>query len=250
MAIPRRELVDDSTSDLYHVHSRCVRRAWLLDGEDGRRRDWIVERLLLLTACYGMDVVSLAVMSNHFHLIVRNLPEVVAGWSDVEVAYRWILAHPDRKRRRRLGIDSDALPQPMEVALLLADPTEVRRRRGQLSSLSSFMKDLKQQVAARANAEDDVDGHFFAARYRSHRLLDERAALLCASYVDMNPVRAGMAGSALLATHTSVQEHARRLRRDRRGSRRVELDFERVVADPEAGRDIDPSAPVVAGAPA
>jgi hypothetical protein len=35
--------------------------------------------------------------SNHVHLVVRTRPEVVSGWSDEEVARRWLRLCPGRK---------------------------------------------------------------------------------------------------------------------------------------------------------
>jgi hypothetical protein len=33
-------------------------------------------------------VLGFAILSNHFHLVLRNRPDVVAAWSDSEVASR------------------------------------------------------------------------------------------------------------------------------------------------------------------
>lgn len=38
---------------------------------------------------YGIDCLSFALMVNHVHVILRNRLEVVAGWSDEEVARSW-----------------------------------------------------------------------------------------------------------------------------------------------------------------
>jgi hypothetical protein len=66
--------------------------------------------------------------------------------------------------------------------------------RRELGSLSTFMKFLKQPIARRANAEAGVTGHFFEQRFWSAALLSERALLSCMLYVDLNPVRALIAG--------------------------------------------------------
>ena len=217
MAVPRSKTVDESVSGLYHCLSRCVRRGYLLaPGPDGavaddRRRDWMVERLRLLTSAFAVDCVSLAVMSNHFHVLLRTLPEVVDHWSDAEVAYRWLLVRPPATVRKRLGIPADAPPQPEEVLRLLANPFEIARRRERLSSLSWFMKELKEPIARRANKEDDVKGAFWESRFRCYRVLDEVGVQVCATYIDLNPCKAGMASDPMLASHTSIAEHARRL---------------------------------------
>ena len=58
---PRRNVVDDDQVGVYHVWSRCVRRAWLcgedpLTGKDWRhRKAWFFERLQELTAIFAID---------------------------------------------------------------------------------------------------------------------------------------------------------------------------------------------------
>ena len=95
MPYPRSSLVSLDATPWYHVISRCVRRAFLC-GEDlatGRnfehRRGWIVERMEQLAGVFAVDVAAYAVMSNHFHQVVRVDAERAQAWSDVEVLRRW-----------------------------------------------------------------------------------------------------------------------------------------------------------------
>jgi hypothetical protein len=41
------------------------------------------------------------IWSNHFHLILRSRPDVVAEWDDSEVARRWMMLCPVRKDDQR-----------------------------------------------------------------------------------------------------------------------------------------------------
>ena len=66
------------------------------------------------------------------------------------------------------------------------------------------MKELKEPVAKRANAEDSVAGHFWAERFKSTRLLDEAAVLVCSIYVDLNMIRAGQAATPEDSRYTSA----------------------------------------------
>ena len=87
---------------------------------------------------------------------------------------------------------------------LVNEPAKIIALRKRLSSISWFMKFLNEYISKRSNAEDGVTGHFFEGRFKSTRLLDIVGILLCAMYVDLNPIRAGMAKTPETARHTSA----------------------------------------------
>lgn len=203
---PRGDVINDDVVGIYHCWTRCVRRAFLC-GDDpltncnyDHRKTWIYDRAEELSRIFGVDVCVTAVLSNHYHLVVRNRPDLADAWSDEEVARRWWQLFPERR-------DKDgrpAEPKPVEIRSLTADAEHVATLRRRLRSISWFMKSLNEHIAKRANQEDSQKGHFWEERFNCRSLLDEAAVLACSVYVDLNEVRAALARTPEESYHTSA----------------------------------------------
>ena len=207
MATPRSQLIDPHRALHYHLVSRCVRRSWLC-GRDPlthksyqHRKQWLEDRLHLLVKCFSVSLQAYAIMSNHFHLVVKFDPLAVQQWSDEEVAERWHTAFPPKHQGEVLE-DLKAL----KIECMIDNPDRLAAARLTLGSLSLFMKALKQPVALRANREDGCKGHFFEQRFFSGALLNEAALIATMAYVDLNPIRAKIAQSLGECQHTSMAE--------------------------------------------
>jgi putative transposase len=102
MGLPRSKYVQEGQEGVYHCFSRCVRRAFLygFDAHTGRdfshRKVWLVDRLKNLAAIFAIEVCAYAIMENHYHSILRTRPDIVATWSDQEVATRWLKLFPPK----------------------------------------------------------------------------------------------------------------------------------------------------------
>jgi len=203
----RKRLVSTEVTPFYHVTSRCVRRHFLcgrdpLTGKDySARKQAIQDRLALLADVFAVDVCAYTILSNHYHLVVHINQQQSLDWSDLQVAQRWI----------RL-FTGPALVRAFVAGQTLSDGQQrvvskhVSEYRARLSDLSWFMKCLNESIARQANAEDNVTGHFWQARFSSQALLDEAAVLMVMAYVDLNPVRAGMAETPETSDYTSIQQ--------------------------------------------
>lgn len=204
----RNEVIDESTPGVYHCINRCVRRAFLCghDPVSGRnfdhRKVLIQQRMEFLAGQFGLDVLGFSIMSNHLHVVLRNRPDVVATWSDDEVARRWWNLFPARRDENGLPAE----PQPHELAMLTASAAALAERRKRLSSLSWFMRCLCEGIARQANREDKCTGRFWEGRFKCQALLDEAAILACSVYVDLNPIRAGVAATPETSKFTSAYE--------------------------------------------
>lgn len=193
---------------VYHVFTRCVRRAWLcgLDPLTGRsfdhRRQWIEDRILFLAERFAVAVHGYAVMSNHYHLVIEVDPLAPQGWSDETVARRWLDLFPGPAKRRK-----KQPPDPLNW--LLANSERLALLRQRLGSLSWFMRLLNEPMARQANREDACRGRFWESRFDSKALLDDAAWLAATAYVDLNPVRAGLVSEPTAAPHTSIRRRCR-----------------------------------------
>ncbi|NEZ04980.1 transposase [Wenzhouxiangella sp. XN201] len=186
--------------------SRCVRRAFLcgFDVASGKdfehRRQWIEERIFQLADSFAVSVYAYAVMSNHFHIVLRSDPRYAWEWSDREVAERWLAIFPGSISNR----DDPGCVERATLALLSnTERLDVIRQR--LGSISWFMRALNEPIARMANREDGCTGRFWEGRFKCQALLDEQAVLSCMAYVDLNPVRAGMCEALRDSAHTSVR---------------------------------------------
>ena len=190
MPRPRKSLVCISDTPYYHCVSRCVRRAFLCGQDTGtgksyeHRRQWIVERLHLLASIFAIDVCAYAIMSNHYHLVLKL--ETAEHWSDKEVVSKWLTLFQGPLLVRRFHANEELSPAQRQT---VADTANVWRNR--LQDLSWFMKCLNEPIARQANKEDCCTGHLWEARFKSQALRSEQALLSCMAYVDLNPIRAG-----------------------------------------------------------
>lgn len=213
MPIARKEQVCLDATPYYHVVSRCVRRAFLCGRDDfsgksyEHRKEWILSRLTELSELFAVDICAYAIMSNHFHLVVRLDPETAAQWPESTVMDRWeqLFSLPSLVARYKKG-------EVKTEAEITAAQRYMEQWRERLSDLSWFMRCVNEPIARQANAEDGCTGRFWEGRFKSQALLDEAAVLTCMAYADLNPVRAGMARETVDSDYTSIQQRIRELK--------------------------------------
>lgn len=207
MTRPRKALISLADTPYYHITSRCVRRAYLcgVDHYSGHnyehRRQWVVDRIRLLSTLFAIDVCAYAVMSNHYHLVLKLCPEQLDELSDDDIMDRWctLFKGPLLIQNYRRGEDL----QPFERAAI-SEICNVWRQK--LASISWFMRCLNQPIARQANLEDQCTGKFWESRFNSQALKSDEALLSCMAYVDLNPVRAGIVDTPENSEFTSIRE--------------------------------------------
>ena len=192
MPKPRPFLYADSQAGVFHVVSRAAGREYRLGEEE---KEFFTKLVHAYARLLGVEVLTHCTMSNHFHLLVRvpqrpgEFAEESGGPSVETLLDRLEAAVGGEQMKQirqnlRLWEDNEAL-----------DLIEAWRRRQveAMYSLSEFMKRVKQRFTRWYNKRTGRVGIFWEDRYRSTIVQDDGSALrTMATYIDLNPVRAGI----------------------------------------------------------
>lgn len=211
-AKPRSEIFSPDEQAIVHVMNRCVRSCFLFEQDPqtgqsyGHRHRAFEKELEKAARGFSIDLLSYAIMDNHFHLMLRSRPDILQQWDDLEVIKHWHILCPIFKDE--LGVP---IPEPSRYLLEQAaqDTEQVATWRSRLSDISWFMKLVSERIAKWCNAEDGITGHFWEGRFKGVLLLDERALLTCSMYVDLNRIQAEMARSIESSDFTAIQRRIR-----------------------------------------
>lgn len=211
MTVSRAIQIDLQDTPYYHCISRCVRRAFLCgkDYETGKdfnhRKQWIINRIKYLASIFCIDICAYAMMSNHYHLVLFVDCDKAASLTEAEVFSQWEAICPnDAHKYQDLDVSDPILIE------------KIAQWRERLTNISWFMKFLNEYIARRANKEEKSSGKFWECRFKSQALLDECAVLSAMAYVDLNPIRAGVAKTPESSEFTSIYERIQYIDKQRK----------------------------------
>jgi REP element-mobilizing transposase RayT len=145
----------------------------------------------------GVDILTYAVMGNHFHLLVR-VPEREKFLRKFKKGTR-----ADREARlfehlgllySRAYLDQLKAELDLMIKQRMDDLYEstIERYLARLCSLEHFMKELKERFSRWFNKRHGRRGTLWQDRYKSLLVEDGEALRTIAAYIDLNPVRAGL----------------------------------------------------------
>ena len=168
----------------YHIVSRVVDRQMVFDDSEKERFRMTMRAVAEFS---GISVKTFSVMTNHWH-ILAYVPER-EDVSDGELGRRLACIYDGKKVESIVA----------QIAVLRkAGNDEAADRRKQdftyrMYDLGEFMKTLKQRVSMSYNKRHHRKGTLWEERFKSVLVEGKPGALLkVASYIDLNPVRAGM----------------------------------------------------------
>jgi putative transposase len=186
MRKPRLKLSPADTEAAYHCMSRTVNGERLFDLT---AREVLRNMIWQVAEYCGIQVLTYAILSNHFHLLVR-----VPGkdsLSDEELLRRYSVLYPKptRYQTARLGVIRQ------QLAVNGPEAVDWRRRQSALmGDISPFMQILKERFTIWFNRTHERFGTLWSERFKSV-LVEPRPHALrtMAAYIDLNAVRAGLA---------------------------------------------------------
>ena len=144
-----------------------------------------------LISYFCLDLLSYAILPNHWHCVIRNRPDLVKKLTDREVAIRWLSI----TSRKATGEKEGWKIRECQIDMIINQPERVAELRKRLSDISWFVKLMCPTVASECNIEDGCTGHFFEERFKLNSLKEQEDVLACMAYVDLNPLRAHLSDS-------------------------------------------------------
>jgi len=202
---------------------------------EGREKEVFRKILRNLEAFSGVRMVTYCLMGNHFHLLVE-VPdrEELAPLTKEELLGLLPLLHDDLTV---LGVRQEFERAEAEGNEAWSDAILARyeRRRG---SLGFFLKDVKQRVTLMMNKRLGRTGTLWEGRYKSVLVEGSETALLTvAAYIDLNPVRAGLAKTAEEYRWSGYAEAVARGKRGRRAREGLGIVMSEALREPEWRED-------------
>jgi len=151
---------------VYHVLSRTALDGFPLGDIE---KDFMLDLIRRYAVLYFVEILGLCIMGNHFHLLVKMVPEY--KFSNEEIEKRFVKFYGDDR------VFTDGL---------------IPSLRAKLSSLSEFVREIKVGFARYYNKRHHRRGYFWGDRFKSV-IVDKGETLInCLAYIDLNPLRAGL----------------------------------------------------------
>jgi len=151
---------------VYHVMSRTALDGFPLKDVE---KDFMLDLIKRFSALYFTEILGFCLMGNHFHLLVKMIPE--DRFTDEDIQKRFETYYGESRDFAK---------------------GQIPYLREKLSSLSEFMREIKVGFARFYNRRHNRRGYFWGDRFKSV-IVDKGETLVnCLAYIDLNPLRAGL----------------------------------------------------------
>ena len=153
---------------VYHIISRTALDGLVIGDVENEFLAALIRRL---SSVYFAEVLGFCLMGTHFHLLVRMHPGT--EFTDDEIKQRFKLYYGDDNKRE-------------------LSQGQIPLFRLKWTSLSEYVKEIKQGFSRFYNKLHNRKGFFWAERFKSVIVENGDTLINCLAYIDLNPVRAGI----------------------------------------------------------
>ena len=182
----RIKVPTDEGPGVYHAMTRTVNGEKLFDDD---AKEVLRKQLRQVADFTGVEVITYAILTNHFHVLLRVPQQTELADAELLRRYRVLYPRPTRYQAQRHEVIQSQLATNGPEAVAWR-----RRQRALMGDLSQFMKLLKQRFSIWFNKSHRRYGTLWAERFKSVLLEPkDRVIETVAAYIDLNGVRAGLA---------------------------------------------------------
>ena len=153
---------------VYHVVSRTALEGFVLGHKE---KEYLLKLIKRLSRVYFAEVLGFCIMGNHFHLLVRM--DTADNYDDEQIKHRYTLYYGEEGE--------------------LEDEAMIEQFRAKWEDLSEYVKEIKQGFSRFYNTRHGRKGFFWSERFKSVIVDNGETLINCLAYIDLNPVRAGIA---------------------------------------------------------
>jgi REP element-mobilizing transposase RayT len=155
---------------------------------DDTAREMFRRQLWQIADYCGVEILTYAIMSNHFHVLVRVPLKTEIADAELLRRHRVLYPKPTPYQTTRIDVIAAQLKEGG------ADADAWRKQQlALMNDVSQFMKLLKQRFSVWFNRTHNRHGTLWSERFKSV-LVEGRGHVMAtmAAYIDLNPVRAGI----------------------------------------------------------
>ncbi len=161
----QRLIINDETA-VYHVMSRTALSGFPLEDVE---KDFMLALIRRYSALYLTEILGFCLMGNHFHILVKMVPEY--KFTNEDIKKRYATFYGDKRELYEGQIPS---------------------LREKLSNLSEFVREIKVGFTRYYNKRHNRRGYFWGGRFKSVIVEKGETLINCLAYIDLNPIRAGL----------------------------------------------------------
>jgi len=166
----------------FHITSKLAGNSTRFSYDE---KEYFLRLMEKLAKGFFVKIHTFCIMDNHFHILATGMEMDAKQASKEELIRRY---------KQMFGKNSEPPPGRADYSGEIIPDADggIERLRDRLGSVSRFVQELKQTFSRWYNIKHDTEGYLWGGRFKGVLVYQGEAQLICSSYIDLNPVRAGI----------------------------------------------------------